>query len=349
MEPSLTWFRSYLTDRHHCVTHKDNNSSWLAARSGVPQGSILGPLLFIILTTDLSPGTVSTLYHMYADDTQIYAHCQLDNISSTASQLNDSLSNIYKWSQSNALTLNASKCQTMIIGSSHTTKLISNNNLLPEISIANSNIPVVNKCKNLGVTFDSTLSWAPHINGLVSKSYFKLRNLNKHIHNLSTHVKLKLCNSLILSNFDYCDILFTNLSTNLKQKVQKVQNSCLRFAYCTKRRDHITPYLIHSKWLNMENRRLLHSMCFIFNMLKGSSPSYFNNYLYYSGSNHSYSTRCNSLLTPAYHYLIKQNSFFVKRITEFNHLPNDLKLTCSIGSFRNRLKKYLIERQCSSI
>ena len=302
--------------------------------NGVPQGSILGPILFIILTTDLSVViSPSIAYHLYADDTQIYSHCQPESIVSAVAELNVTLNNISNWSKANALTLNSSKCQALIIGSSHNLKMLSNNDSVPPITIDDINIPLVKKYKNLGVIFDDTLSWTSHINSLVSKSYYKLRNFRNQKNFLSPAVKLKLCDSLILSNFTYCDILFGNLSANLQQKVQRVQNSCLRFIYGVRIREHISPYLLKSTWLNMSNRRMLHCLCFVHQILHDDAPPYFQDYLTTSEFSHAYHTRNRNLIIPPFRKIIKQNSFFVKRIQEFNHLPEEINLSLSLNSF----------------
>ncbi len=325
MEQTLAWFRSYLIDRSQRVIGEEEFSSWLMVSNGVPQGSILGPLLFIILTSDLNSDVTSSSYHMYADDTQIYAHCLAENIAVSVSQFNTDLNRISSWSQSNALKLNASKSKVIIIGSSYQIKSLSNNNTIPDVAINNDIIPVVSECRNLGILFDNTLSWLPHINSLISKSYGKLRSLNHYKHFLSSTVKLKLCDSLILSNFNYCDFLFGNLTAGLQQRVQRVQNSCLRYAFDIKKSYHITPFLYKSRWLNMSNRRLYHSLCFIFKIINGDAPPYFDNYIIRSGISHQYSTRLNTLTVPPHRLQIKQNSFFVKVIKEYNRLPQDIQ------------------------
>ena len=348
MDHTLTWFKSYLTGRKHCVIDNDKQSGWVDMDNGVPQGSILGPILFVMLTQDISSIISTSSHHLYADDTQLYCHSSLPNLADLITNLNSDLDSIQSWSRRNALHLNTSKCKYIIIGSPHHINLI-NNNIPPVVKINDTPLPKVAKCRNLGVIFDEVLSWEPHINSLLSKSYFKLKSLYRFKNFLSTRIKLQLCESLILSNFNYCSVLFGNITGVLHNKIQKVQNSCLRFSFSLNKRDHISQALNSSKWLNMSNRFIYHSMVLIYKIVHNLAPNYLHVALFNSLIVHNYPTRSSNLLPiPTFSCRTKEHFFFVSAVRNFNQLPVDILSCVSVNSFKINLKKLLLARQTSS-
>ena len=159
--PLLAWFQSYLTDRKQRVVLQGVCSEWLPVSSGVPQGSILGPLLFLVYCNDISTCIKenSTLA-LFADDSKLYRPL-LFPTSSTL--LQHDLSNITKWSADNQMDLNEAKCMTMHISRKRTpllTQYLINENMLEQVSII----------KDLSVLITNNLSWSKHIESIVSKA-----------------------------------------------------------------------------------------------------------------------------------------------------------------------------------
>ncbi len=348
MDHSIDWFQSYLGGRMQCISENNINSSWIKINNGVPQGSILGPLLFIILTTDISNAIRASSHHLYADDTQLYNHFALSNLNEAITSLNSDLESIKDWSLRNSLALNERKCMYIFIGSQHNLQQLQNLDI-PSVHMGNNLISNVESCKNLGVIFDESLSWKSHINSLISKSYYKLKGLYQFKNFLSVPTKLKLCDSLILSNFNYCDILFGNINVSFQNKIQKMQNSCLRFCFSLKKHDHITSYLKLSNWLNMHNRRISHSLIMIYKIIHNLAPSYLAEIINRSHIEHRFQTRSHDFLPiPHYHRSIKQQSFFVKAISIYNQLPVHIKTSPSVSAFKHRIKFFLLNQQFSS-
>ena len=171
----LCWFRSYLSERTHMIISGDSRTKWINIKLGVPQGSILGPLLFILCTADIPSlfplsGAVG---HLFADDVQAFVH------GSPLSQLRlveriESLSkSLHSWMSSNRLSLNASKTQFIWFGTPQQLLKIDFVLLLeifPHLSFSSS-------VRDLGVTLDSSLSFKDHISNLTRASYFHLRRL----------------------------------------------------------------------------------------------------------------------------------------------------------------------------
>ncbi len=344
---ALEWFGSYLYGRSQKVVYELQESKWQTINNGVPQGSILGPLLFIIMVSDISKFLNDINYHLYADDTQLYHHSSLQALPDSIADVNHELSGVYTFSNKNALRLNASKTVYMIIGSRAKIKTLSSTNHA-HVCI---NSQIINKnphVKNLGITFDEILSWRKHIDQCITKSYFKLKQLYRFKTFLSTSVKKILCDLLVLSTFNYCDIVYFNLDVTYKNKIQKVQNSCVRFIYGLKKssRSHISPYIKKLSWLNMNNRRLLHCCGFMYKIVRGDAAVYLNNMFQFRGVNHSYSTRQSEgvFIEPVYrHYSHK--SFLYYGPTSFNSLPEYIKSAGTITKFKTLCKVYFISQQ----
>ncbi len=339
MIPTIQWFRSYLFGRSQRVVQNNNCSGWLNIVHGVPQGSILGPLLFCLMCVDIEKEISFLNYHMYADDTQLYNTSTVDDIDSAIIKHNFDLNKVSTWSQNNYLQLNISKCVTMCIGSKHLLNQLDSKELTP-VSINGIPLPKLERCKNLGVIFDSSFKWEPYINSLISKSFFKLKSLYRFKDFLSPRIKLKLCDTLILSSFNYCDSLFSNITIKLQKKIQRIQNACLRFSFSLNRYDHVSPYLTQAGWYNMKHRREMHNLCCIYKILNGDAPSYLLDEIMSIQTIHGYATRNEGLPIPRFRTKLKQNSFFVKSIGSYNALPTSVVNSPSLQSFKINFKKY---------
>ena len=140
----------------------------------------------------------------------------------------------------------------------------------PLIQITGNTLVGEEAAKNLGITFDESLSWTKQVNIMICKAYASLRSLFRFKKMLSPESKQRLCEALVLSHFNYCDVLFPHLKTALESKIQKVQNCCVRFIFNIRKydREHITPYVLKLGWLNMKNRRLHHSLTLMYKIDK---------------------------------------------------------------------------------
>uniref|UniRef100_A0A3P9HF32 Reverse transcriptase domain-containing protein n=1 Tax=Oryzias latipes TaxID=8090 RepID=A0A3P9HF32_ORYLA len=176
---ALQWIDSYLTDRSQLVKVQSFKSAALSLPTGIPQGSILGPLLFSLYINDLPSSCPDVSVQMYADDTVVYVRGS--NSSQVAEKLTDAMVNITAWLKYSCLQLNTSKTVAMFFNKS-------NNNLTaePDVFVSGERLQIVSEYKYLGVILDSNLSFKSHIKRVCNRIKFNLSNFRHIRHQMST-------------------------------------------------------------------------------------------------------------------------------------------------------------------
>lgn len=233
---ALGLFSNYLSDRSQMVKIGSTISSEIKSYCGVPQGSVLGPLLYCIYIADFPEIlTNGSKVHCYADDVQFYKSGRPEDSDRLVSELNWNLDIISEWSRNNGLRLNSSKTQILRLeaGSRFRGAGIGNES----IKLNGEDIRPSECIKSLGVVLDRFLRFKEHANGKLRVAWWKLLSLWKFKNIMSSDVKWKLVNSLVLCHLDYANtVYYTFLSQGMKDKLQVLQNTCLRYAYLIGRR-----------------------------------------------------------------------------------------------------------------
>ena len=214
------WFSSYLSGRlQRCVVNGVMSKSGYLT-TGVPQGSTLGPLLFLIYVNGLPNCLDLSIPSMYADDTQITAAAE--TVADLENVLNKDMENLNIWLSTNRLSANASKTEFMIIASNYRLKQLVSD---PKIKINKEVINRVSKAKRLGILIDEKLTWEDHINDIIIPKVLKgLRMLRTVRPLLDIPNMVALYQALVLPRLDYCSSLWGNCGQNLKRKFQKLQD-----------------------------------------------------------------------------------------------------------------------------
>ena len=345
-DDSLSWIFSYLNGRKQKVVTGEAESSWQDVFNGVPQGSVLGPLLFTVLVSDLRDAIKRGRYHMYADDTQLYYSCKCEDANITVDSINSDLSRISQFSKTNCLKLNAGKSKYIIIGSRHNLKKLKEIQL-KDIKIENSVIEREFEAKNLGIVFDEELNWTRHVNLCTAKAYGKLKHVSRFKNFLNETTKFKIAECYILSQFNYGDVILQNLTDQLNKKIQKIQNSCVRFIYGLRKYDHISGFAKKKNILSMENRRLLHNLTLMFRIKNLMAPSYLCNRIQDHTTTHNHFTRNRlNINTPFAKSKQRNMSFFINVSKKFNKISKIFPVNnISLNSFKAKCKKHLLEIQ----
>ena len=222
---AVKWFESHLSERYQKVTIDGSRSHPTLLRWGVPQGSVVGPVLFTCYTTPLQDIIHSHDFSsmIYADDTQLFITVKSGQALQMSAKLEDCLKAIRCWMTENFLLLNDNKMEVL--------HLFSNRRKVTELSSIPINNGFVNPSKsvvNLGVTFDQNLSMRPHINQICRKASFALRKIGKIRKFLSKSSTEILVHAFVSSLLDSCNSLLHGIPNKDMAKLQRIQNSAER-------------------------------------------------------------------------------------------------------------------------
>ena len=250
---ALSLLRSYLSDRTHHVVVQSSSSPAFHITTGVPQGSVLGPLLFSLYTSPISHILENTniSFHLYADDTQLYISFSGSDSSSALASLSHALDSVYSWLTLNRLSVNPNKTEYLLIGTQQQRSKITDASL----SFHGTALVPVSSARNLGVVFESDLSFDQHISNVCRSSFYHIRQLRQIRPSLDLNSSIQLANALVSSKLDYCNSLFYGLPDTSIKRLQRVQNSLARVIFPSlERSDHITPALVKLHWLPIHKR-----------------------------------------------------------------------------------------------
>ena len=324
----------------------NEKSDWIHIENGVPQGSILGPLLFTILVSDMRMHIWNGSYHQYADDTDLLFESSVDDVNDTICIANNVLDKVSTYCKDNFLTLNAGKSKFMFIGSKPAIKKLNASNL-NDLKIDGTVLERVKLAKNLGMTFDEVLSWQKHTNLNISKSVASFINLSRFKRFLNFKSKSLLCESIILSRFNYCDAVYINIDQCFQRKIQKVQDMCCRFIFETKKSDHCDYKEMRRKlgWFDMKQRRHIHCLTMMYKILHGLAPNYLQDIFSFQNEIHHANTRSSQnnqiWIDKNIKSKIHRDSFRYYAPMEYNKLPSEIRNCTTVSSFKSNLIKYM--------
>ena len=250
----LKWLLNYLDNRHQFVQVDDKMSELMLTKFGVPQGSILGPVLFNLYVTDLQ-GEMEQPCFQYADDTTIVVQGRLKNRCSLENAMNNDLVKLNSWSVCANLALNPRKTKVMVLSTKQLSRHHNIDDYSPSLKIGQQQIVREKSAKLLGVILDQHLLWEEHVNKVTSSCFGALSILKKFKNIMSQKLKKQVAELLILSKMDYADAVFRPLSLKLQKRLQKVENAAASFVLgrYTKEKD-----VVSLGWLPMKERRDWH-------------------------------------------------------------------------------------------
>lgn len=328
------WFRDYLSERYQIVMYDGAKSEPRKNTLGVPQGSILGPLLFILYINDIDTILENCKLNLFADDTLITMSDR--DVNSAVDKMNSELINISKWLKVNKLKLNTSKTKAMIITTRHLTEPVNG------VVINGDEIEYVAEMKYLGIVIDDRLRFRNYVDFLVKKVAKKIGFFGRISSKLNVWSKILVYKCIIAPHFEYCSTVLFLATEGDIQRLQKLQNRVMRIILRCHRRTKIADMLEILQWLSIKQRVYLNTLVFVFKLVRNILPSYMNKYLVYNKDIHNYETRIvNNFRLPANTKSISQNSFFYKGLKLYNGLPDEAKVLTNAKQFKKSCSEYV--------
>ena len=301
----------------------------------MPQGSILGPLLFILYINDIINSSPLLKFIIFADDTSIfYSH---SNLATLTNHFNCELSKISKWFKCNKLSLNINK--TNFIHFKKINSQESNCNIL----IDGRNITEKNSIKFLGVTIDCHLMWNDHISNIQNSISRNIGILYKLKDFLSEKSLVVLYNSLIASHILYANVVWGNCCKTKIDSLFLLQKRAIRTITSSRYLSHTEPLFYRLKTLKIQDIHILQTGIFMYKYTYNQLPSLFHNTYNLNSNIHTYPTRRSTdyhLTNPK--IILAQKSIRHHGPDVWNNLPNYIKDCSSLFSFKASLKKYLL-------
>ena len=336
---ALTWFCSYLSQRSQVVRINSTLSDALPVTCGVPQGSVLGALLFSIYVNNLPAISESCSTECYVDDTKLLLSFKVGDADEAKDTIQKDLHLIRSWCLDNCLLLNPEKTKLMIFGSRPMIRRLSDFKL----SLLGKELLPSESIKDLGVTFDPTLSFDNHILATVSSCMSKLAQINRAKHAFNSGLLVTIINALVFSKLYYCSTVWSSTTACNVQKLQLVQNFAARIISGTYKFEHITPSLKNLRWLPVKKQLYLRDAVFAFKCMTGCAPTYLTSQFVKRQQISSRTTRNSQQLNiPLCKTTAGQRSFYYRIVKLWNSLDKDLKLCESHTNFKKTLKTKLL-------
>ena len=342
----LNWLTSFISDRCQLIRCATSVTRPSPVSCGVPQGSVLGPLLFILYTADLAQVIQSKglTYHAYADDLQIYGSCSPSNPSHVKETMTTCILDIQDWLLNNRLQLNVEKTEIMWCASNRRQHQLP----LDPLHFGEIDVTPVRSARSLGVILDSSLSMKPFVNATVGTCFGTLRQIRSIRRSVSREVIRTLVISLIHSRVDYCCALLAGSPSYLTRQLQTVLNCSARVIYNSHLSDSASILLKELKWLPMLQRIQFRLASHVFRCLSSSAPTYlsrcFRRVSDISSRANLRSASKNALqVSRTRHSTIGDRAFQVAAAMVWNRLPSDVTDQTTVSAFKSALKIELLK------
>ena len=304
----------------------------------MPQGSILGPILFIAFTADLAKAVPDCKIVAYADDAAILV---------SASKMNDlqdkietSLTWVQGWYTSNGLIINPSKTEFMVMGRGRKMEITVNE--------SNKSIKIASKecMKVLGVIIDHRLSWEKHVANIKIKTCNAIRNIARTSDILSLESRMLLTEALVKPHYNYCDVIYDGCSKKASSSLQRNQNYAARALLGKKKYSSGSEALKQLKWLPLDNRRKLHTGVFIHKAVNGKGSWHGMKMVEALKPRHSFGTRSvrrNNLNSQVHTTKQLERAISFRTTRVWNNIPPDLKTLENANTMKSKWQGQLID------
>ena len=336
------WLSSFITNRISSVLV---HSTSRLVTHGVPQGSVLGPILFNIYIIPLlhliSNSPVS--FHTYADDIQLYVKCT-ENVNFAPDILSSTITTIHNWLTINSLVFNPIKTEAIFLHLPLRSKTLPTP---PPININGQLIMYSTHVKNLGIIFDNTFNFYRQLSHITKLLNYQLHSLRLIRHSISISTATIIASAYILPLFDYCNFILYNTPSSYITKLQILQNSIARCIFNIPKysHTHISPFLVKLHWLPVRHQIIYKTLLLAHKAIHHDSPDYLASILKLKlpTSTTTRSTNTFLLQLPPKHKLHSTNtrSWAISVPYSWNTLPISIRTTPPTPNFKKLLKTYL--------
>ena len=339
---------SYLKNRHQFVKIRNAKSSDTPLTIGIPQGSVMGPILYLLYTPPLQHiiEPFNIMRHIYADDTQLYCRLPLQDPAETlraVQNMNACIEKVRIWMLSNKLMINDQKTEVLLLGSKRSQDMLKNLDI--KVLVGDSTISPSSSARNLGVILDPSVSMQQQVTSVPKAAYFHMRRLHSIRQYLTKDACSKAIHALVASRLDFNNALLLGCTEAQKHCLQVAQNHSARILTRTRdRRQHMTPILQELHWLPIDYRiryKVLLFIHFAFHNVK--CPMYMRAFIqFYQPLPHLRSAAEPMRLSPIHaNTRTGHNSLLCKGFKLWNDLPCSLRALTSTHCFKQRLKTVL--------
>jgi hypothetical protein len=338
---ALKWFKSYLSGRCQRVRIGDTESPEIIIMFGVPQGSVLGPILFNIYIRSLyrTVRSLSFMIHGFADDHQVYKSFNpADEYTVMVNDIPSCFMQINEWMTEHFLQLNAGKTEIIVFGNSNVLSKLQIHGIFITPSVC---VRFVSTAKNLGFYLDSSLDFSNQVKKLKSSCFHKLRNIAKMKSFLTQDQMQQLTQALIISSMDYCNALYFGSNSSVLRQLQTIQNRACRTVLGLKRRASVDTHLQNLHWLKVAERIEFKILLVTYKSLNGIAPSYLSELFSYNPISGS---RTPSLQPYLAKTSVGDRAFISCASKLWNNLPCDIKHSSNISIFKRKLKTFLFTK-----
>ena len=330
---SLSWFRSYLKDRKQMVKVNGSTSEQSPISSGVPQGSILGPILFLMSINDLPLQNSLDHLDLFADDATETAHG--DSITTIETQLQIKADEIGKWCKANKMVLNADKTKGMLLASQQKLRTLTTPNKSLNVKVQGKEIEQVSSEKLLGVQIDSSLTWDDQTKHVRQKVLFKISLLRKIRAYLPQNIRKLFFNYYIKPHLDYCSTVWSHTSNKNLEVINKLHKQAARLLLD---KDFYTPSADMFKelnWATFPEQIEFREAVLIYKSLNNLAPQYMRNMfkkVHELGRPDLRSATANKLYVPKAHH----KSIRYSGPRTWNKLSNETRQSKTVSQFKRR-------------
>lgn len=322
---------SYLSEREQAVCIDGVLSAFLPILKGVPAGTVLGPILFSLFINDIPDSIQHMMYHIFADDVQVYKSFNHADSVKSIEEINRDLKSIEKWAKDNKIQLNASKSQAIAVSVNSETRF------LPPIWLNGLIIPYSDSVKNLGMKFNKKLDWSDHIGFVCDKIYKGLRSLWPHYNNTPQAARIHLAKSLLVPHIEYCSVVFSyGISSASKSSLDRAFGSIVRYAYGIRKYDSISQHTDRLLGVSLNNFFKYRTLLFLHKLIHTKTPKYLN-FIVCQGR----SARTNQLKIPR-HGSQYGKTMMVKGAYDWNLVPMVIRSKRSTKEFSAKCLGYLM-------